>query len=202
MTSAQQRLAVLLATAVMAGSLNAQAIEYKGTTMGCFYVSVPCTPLSTTKDAYLTFIGNSFDKLTTAKGTTTINNLGWLRLGLRDHDYTGSNFLLQVLFELPTLADPTAVYSAALLGDVQDSEGGVNVHFGSSPVFYFNGPEYAGSFTLSIADINAAPGEGRVAVSGFIKTTVTPEPATLALMATGLAGFIPALRRRKRNANM
>jgi hypothetical protein len=82
------------------------------------------------------------------------------------------------------------------------ANGGVNIHFDNYPqVFSFNGPDLAGSFTMNVADVNLTPGQSAVPVTAFIKTTVTPEPGTTALFATGLAGLVPMIRLRRRKTS-
>lgn len=193
--------------------LYAQKVHYQGMTAGCFYTTDTCTPGSNDTAGGLTYTQGFFDAWTSTSGflglgsgANLANNLGSFMLGSTPFDYSSTNFLLQVIFTLPTVTPSNIVYSASLLGDVETlADGGVNIHFDNRPqIFSFKGPDYDGTFTMNVADVNLTPGAGQagVPVTAFIKTTVTPEPGTTALFATGLAGLIPMvrLRRRKNNA--
>jgi len=196
---------VLAAGLVGASSqLGAQAqVRFAGATYGCFY-DVPatsCTPTTTASDFFLTFTQGTFNALTSPTGFLglggTTNNLGSMALTASTASYTGK-FLLEVLFSLPTLTPSNAVYTAAVLGDVYQGNGGVNISFSSPQTFAFNGPDYNGTFTLSVNNISINPNNSPQVVSGFITTSVAPEPGTTALFATGLVGLIPMVRIKRR----
>lgn len=193
-----------------AGRLEAQNVHYQGTTAGCFYTTTPCTPDSDDSVMGLSFTSGFFDAWTSTagflglgSGANVANNLGTFMLNSTQFDYSSTNFLMQVIFTAPTVTTSNVIYTASLLGDVEAlANGGVNIHFDNYPqVFSFNGPDLAGSFTMNVADVNLTPGQSAVPVTAFIKTTVTPEPGTTALFATGLAGLVPMIRLRRRKTS-
>jgi hypothetical protein len=199
----------VVGTLGLGAPVAAQQVHFAGTTAGCFYTTVSCTPGGLGDNVGgLSFFNGFFNAWTSTSGFLGIGNfpgdantLGSFLLNGTTADYSGSNFLLQVVFSLPTVTPNNTIYTAALLGDVESNGvGGVNIHFSNPGTVYpFSGPDNTGTFTLSVADVNLTPGRlDAVAVTGFIRTTVTPEPGTTALFATGLAGLIPLVRLRRR----
>jgi len=53
-----------------------------------------------------------------------------------------------------------------------------------------------GNFNIAPPTSDANPNPS--VVKAFVTTTTTPEPSTVALMATGMFGLVPAIRRRRR----
>lgn len=208
-----QRTLILAAIAMLAngGRLSAQQVpvQFQGTTSGCFFLTGTCTPGTVVALEGLTYNSGGFNGWSDGKGRLSLdgagNNLGTFALAAQKpfmFSGAGWNFLLNVIFQLPTLADPNAVYTAAIAGSVEVDpvRGGVHVMFTGVPqVFNFSGPTATGWFSLVVPEFFVPAGAGAVPVTGNIRATVTPEPATMTLFATGLAGLIPVARRRRRN---
>jgi hypothetical protein len=202
-----------LALLALAGASEAQEIQFQGSTKGCFFAAseLSCTPASSSTLTYLSYLGSSFDVTTVdglagigaAAGTPNVNNLGSFSVTGDAAAYTGSHFLLDVVFALPTITSSPSLFSAALKGSVQSYANGlVKIMFDpSSQVFDFTSGDNVGSFVLNVNDVSMTPGTSPMALSGDIEVTnvtATPEPGTTALLATGLFGLIPMVRNRRK----
>jgi hypothetical protein len=204
------------------GSLSAQSVRFNGTTQGCFATGRFAFPDCNTMgygavDQYLYFLGGSFDQTSsnTDPGYTGIgtdpskptSNFGYFGLAGLPATYTDDVFRLSISFQNPLNVSPDAVFEAVLFGNVTwKGEGGVDITFDSPATFSFAGPQYSGTFDLYLDDVSVSPATllAPVAVTGFIEShvssnvTATPEPGTIALMATGFMGLVPAVRLRRK----
>lgn len=214
-----------VAAAVVLGAsiAGAQSVQFKGTTTGCFLSSglnfPDCNATSGIGfDRSLLFVGGAFNQTATGNPSTinigdaahASSNFGYFSLGSLPSNYTGDIFRLAISFDDPTNVSPSAVFQAVLYGSVNwFGDGTVTIDFGGPQQFAFNGPTYAGTFSLAINDIKIDPATLRdpyETITGSITTNVagqvtsTPEPATIALMATGFVGLVPFARRRAKKA--
>jgi hypothetical protein len=150
-----------------------------------------------------------------------VNNLGAFSLATTPFTYTGNTFTLRVTFTAPEAiaGGGSTTFAATLTGTVTSdpNSGGVTLDFNNTPVlFTFSDPNCqattvpgqqttcgSGSFFFSVNDLSIDPGQ-IASITGQItgaQQTTIPEPMTMILFGTGLAGVAGAARRRSRRVN-
>jgi hypothetical protein len=201
-------------TLLGAQAARADEVTLAGSTSGSFADALGASTGASLMD--LTFSGGSFNRAT-AGGTATLALGSFLLAPPADptlDSYTGSHFTLVITFDAPTgiAGGQTATFTATLTGTVVNTplvdSYSINVKF-DNPVQTFT---YAmadgstGTFTLTVNDLNGITPNFRRALTGTVSAAsqetaaATPEPATLLLLSTGLAGVAARRRRREQRA--
>lgn len=200
-------LALAGAAAPASAQEDPNSIRFSGQSFGCFGEN--CTPGLTSRLGYLTFTGASFDQYTRPSTRSLTMFLGnFVFDNFIGQTVVESPFTLFLAFTNPTGIDPDPVYYTDIAGLV--IRGKVNgTYAGSSTAsvvfepnireYTFTGgdPDLAGRFTLELRDTNLDPTTRNHIVGKVTDATVTPEPISMILMGSGLAGIAAARRRRK-----
>ena len=85
-----------------------------------------------------------------------------------------------------------------LTGVIQNSTGSLTVDFNNTPSVFtvFVDGNAIGTFSVIVDDLVIQPGQPANIVGTISQTSEVPEPATLLMLSTGLAGVVAAVRKR------
>lgn len=188
-----------------APSVQAQTINFVGSTSFCFSATTATSCSSYTNSAVLGGLtvgvagGNNFN-VTTLNGYAGISNLGTSVLNGTEFNYstaTNRKLWMRVVFTAPP-GSSTPTFESYLSGAVSGNQGGVTVAFSPASV---SGTFTGGRYTLSMNNLslNAPPLNGTSTgnLNGNIQAVV-PEPSTYVLMGTGMLALFGVARRRGR----
>ena len=201
-------LAVLGMTMLVAAAPASAQVRFSGSSLGCF--GLDCTPGTSAKTGFLNFTGMSFDEQTRNDGHVQFM-LGYFSWdAFIGETYIDSPFTLFLAFTNPTgiYPDPVyygnaeGVYIRGKLNGAWTATSSLQLTFEPNQREYaFTGgdPDRPGEFTLTLNNMNINP-DNRHIIGTVTNATVTPEPMSMILMGSGLAGLAAARRRRKRQS--
>lgn len=157
---------------------------------------------------FLSFQGNTFSA-TTAGGEGSFSGADrigtFTLLSTVGETPVSGNFTLNLTFTAPAGIDggQGATYTATVSGTISTPNvGGVSITF-NNPIqtFTFSNASGSGSFSIELPKLFVQSGDTANLTAGLKgNQTPIPEPATMILLGTGLAGVAARIRKRRKDA--